>query len=143
MPAIAPVTINDGAASPVAHTFTPLGKDDKGVYWFEQTTPTPTNILGAKRIGYSQNRITDPKSALTGYSLVTLSVSLPTLETLGNTSAGITPPPTVAYTEVARISFRVAERSTTQERKDTRVLMANLLAHAMTVAAVDTLQPTY
>jgi len=143
MPQIAAVVINDGAATPVAHTFSPIGRDDKGVFWFEQTTPAPTSVLGAKRIGYKQERVLDAQKQLTGVSRITYTLSVPTLETLANNSAGITPPPTLSYVEKARLSFDLAERSTTQERKDTRVLLANFLAHAMSVANVDTLQPSY
>lgn len=143
MPAIANVVINDGAATPVAHTFTPLGRDEKSVYWFEQTTPAPANPLGAKRIGYRQERVYDNQRRLTGESRVILTLSLPTLEVVGNSSTGITPPPTLSYIEKARMEFVLPERSTTQERKDTRVLAANLLAHAMVVSAIDSLQPSY
>jgi hypothetical protein len=143
MPAIGNVVINDGAATPVAHTFTPLGKDEKGVYWLEQTTPAPANPLGAKRIGYKQERVYDNQKRLTGESRVVLSLSVPTLEVLGNSSTGITPPPTLAYIEKARLEFVLPERSTTQERKDTRALAMNLLANTMVVTAVDSLQPSY
>lgn len=143
MPQAAAIVINDGAATPVAHTFTPLGRDADGVFWWEQTNPTPANKLGAKRIGYKQTRELAAKSQLTASSKASYTLWVPTLETLGNNSAGITPPATVAYREVARVEFTLAERSTTQERKDTRVLALNLLGHAMAVSNVDQLEPTY
>jgi hypothetical protein len=144
MPAIANVVINDGATTPVAHTFTPLGKDDKGVYWFEQSTPAPANPLGAKRLGYKQDRVLDSNSKqLTGNSRVILTLALPTLEVLGNSGTGITPPPSKAYEEKARIEFTLSERSLLQERKDTRVLFSNFLQHAMVISAIDSLQPSY
>jgi len=137
------IVINDGAGTPVAHTFTPIGKDEKGVMWFEQTTPTPTNPLGAKRIGYRQTRIMDPRGQLTGRSKVIVTLCVPTLETLGTNDNGITPPPTLAYVEDLRVEFTLAERSAKQERKDTRVLGLNLLSNAQVVSAVDDLQPIY
>jgi hypothetical protein len=143
MPQIAAITINDGAGTPVAHTFSPIGRDEKGVFWFEQTTPSPTNALGAKRIGYKQTRILDAQKQLTGLSSIVYTLAVPTLETVANNSAGITPPPTLSYVEKLRVEFQLAERSTSQERKDTRVLMANFFAHAMAIANVDTLQPSY
>lgn len=143
MPAVNNVVINDGATTPVAHTFSPLGRDTKGVMWFEQTSPVPVSPLGAKRIGYRQVRSTDPKGALASMSKVTVTMSVPTLEVLGNSATGITPPPTLAYVELCRLEFSLAERSTTQERKDLRSLLGNFVAHAMIIAAVDTLQPTY
>jgi hypothetical protein len=143
MPQIAAIVINDGAATPVAHTFTPLGKDINGVFWWEQSTPVPANKLGAKRIGYKQERELAARSQLTAASKCSYTLWYPTLETLGNNSAGITPPATVAYREVARVEFILAERSIPQERKDTRVLALNLLGHAMAVKNIDDLEPSY
>jgi len=143
MPQISTIVINDGAATPVAHTFSPLGKDAAGVFWWEQTSPSPANKLGAKRIGYKQVRELAAKSQLTAASKVSYTLWVPTLETLGNNSAGITPPATVAYREVARVEFTLAERSLAQERKDTRVLAMNLLGHAMSTSNVDLLEPSY
>lgn len=144
MPQISAITINDGATTPVAHTFSPIGRDPKtGVFWFEQTAPS-VPVLQAKRIGYKQERVLGDKTRQqTGASKVSYTLHVPTLESLGTNDAGITPPPTLAYREMARVEFELAERSTAQERKDTRVLALNLLSNAMAVANVDTLQPSY
>jgi hypothetical protein len=144
MPAIAPIVINDGAATPVAHTFTPIGRDSDGVFWFEQTTPAPVNQLGAKKIGYKQSRGKPNGQNLQNQeSVVSYTLHVPTLEVLSNNSAGFTPAPTLAYKEIARIEFRLAERGLKQERDDTRSLAFNLLQSAMVVANVDDLQPSY
>jgi hypothetical protein len=143
MPVISAVVINDGAGTPVAFTFTPLGKDEKGVFWFEQTSPTPTSVIGANRIGYRQERVFDAQKRLTGESRVTYTIHKPTLEVLGNSSTGITPPPTVAYIEKCRLEFVLPERGTNQERTDIRAFARNLLGHAMAVSNIDTLQPSY
>jgi hypothetical protein len=139
MGAAANIVINDGAGTPVSHTFTPIGKDENGVMWFEQTTPAPASPLGAKRIGFKQIRVYDARKQLTGNVRTIVSVKVPTLETLGSSDSGITPPPTLAYQEISRMEFTSAERSITQERKDTRVLSMNLLAEAQVVAALDAL----
>lgn len=143
MPAASNVVINDGAGTPVSHTFIPLGKDEKGVMWFEQTTPTPTNILGAKRIGYKQTRNMLPGGVLNRTSKVTLTLMVPTIEAMSVSDGGFTPAPQTSYVEKARVEFDLADRSTMQERKDTRVLLANLLAASQIVTAVDGLQPMY
>lgn len=144
MPQISAIVINDGAATPVAHTFSPIGRDPKtGVFWFEQTTPA-VPVLQAKRIGYKQERVLGDKTRQqTGSSKVSYTLHVPTLESLGTNDAGITPPPTLAYRELSRVEFELSERSTQQERKDTRVLSLNLLGHAMATSNVDTLQPSY
>jgi len=85
----------------------------------------------------------DPRNQLTGRSKVIVTLCVPTLETLGTSDNGITPPPTLAYVEDFRAEFTLAERSSSQERKDTRVLAMNLFANAQLVSAVDSLQPIY
>lgn len=142
MPAAANIVINDGATTPVAHTFVPLGKDDKGVFWFEQSTPATANPLGAKRIGLSISRPNNG-NRLTGDAKVTVSLYEPVLETLGTNAAGITPPPTMAYQCIDRQSFNLPERSTKQERKDLRVLMLNLMSNSLVTSLIDDLQPVY
>lgn len=141
MPAAANIVINDGATTPVAHTFTPIGRDDKGTLWFEQTTPSPATPLEAKRIGLRQSR--NAGGVTNGQSKLIITLALPKLETLGNSSAGITPPPTLAYRVSLRMEIDMPERSTSQERKDTRVLFQNFLGNALVLASIDTLQPVY
>lgn len=142
MPQAANIVINDGAATPVAHTFTPIGKDDKGVIWYEQTLPVPVSPVSAKRLSYKQTKEFAPARA-DSYTTAAYTLWVPTAETMANNSAGITPPVQLAYREEARINFRLADRSVKQERKDTRVLTINLLGHASVVSNVDDLQPTY
>lgn len=144
MPQAGPVVINDGATTPVAHTFTPIGYDNNRVLWFEQTSPTPVNGIASKKFGYKMQRgiVESASKSLTSKSNVSVTLYAPTQETVANNSAGIVPPPQEAYREVGRFNFELAERSTKQERKDTRVLLANLLMHAMFVSSIDDLQPT-
>lgn len=139
MPTASNVVINDGAATPVAHTFSPTQKDAKGVLWFEQTTPTPTSVVAAKRIGYKQVRGNMYARQAVENGKLVLSILVPTAESLGTSDSGFIPAPRVAYKEQVRIEFDLSERSTPQERKDTRVLAANLLLHSMVVSAVDNL----
>jgi len=142
MPQITTVVINNGAGTPVAYTFSPIGKDEKGVFWWEQTTPNPSSALGAYKLSYRQTRSMNIGSN-PGVSKAIYALSLPTLETLGTSDNGLTPPPTVAYQEKVRIEFDIAERSTLNERRDIRAFASNLMASAMVIANLDTLQPSY
>lgn len=141
MPAATNVVINDGAATPVAHTFSPIGKDAKGILWFEQTTPAPATPLEAKRIGYRQTRALDGQAGGTSKAIFTLAI--PRAEVTSNTAGGYVAVPALAYKVAMRVEIDMPERSTTQERKDLRVLFANLLANAISTSSIDALQPTY
>lgn len=143
MPQAAPIVINDGATTPVAITFSPIGKDEKGILWFEQTTPTPVNSLAAKRISYRQTRGQPGANKLNQGGKAIYVLWVPTTETMAVSSSGVIPPPQLAYKQAARIEFDLPERGATQERKDLRVLASNLLVHASTVSSVDLLQPMY
>lgn len=143
MPSAANVVINDGATTPVSHTFVPTLRDEKGVLWYEQSVPAISTPLAAKKIGYKQIRgnLMARTSVETGS--VSLSIMLPTLEAVGTSDSGYPPPPRVAYKEMARVTFDLSERSTEQERKDTRLLLRNLMDSTMVIAAIDKLQATF
>lgn len=144
MPQAAAIAINDGQGVPVLNTFTPIGKDSNGVYWFEQTTPTPSTFLETKRIGIQVRRRYSQIGKLENASVVTLSIALPKAETLGNNSQGLVPPPTRAYETTVRLTFSLPERGALQDRKDIRSFAANLLGNAAVVqACLDNMAPVY
>lgn len=147
MGALVNITANNGDATPVAHTFAPLGPDAKGVQWFEQVTPTPVNGQAAIRISAHIRRAVKQgpgRQQLSGVARVELAIWLPTMETLASNGAGITPPPTVAYEQHARFTYLLPERGTTQERKNLRVLTANLIANNQNfLDMIEKLQPMF
>lgn len=144
MPQIANIVISDGTAIPVAYTFSPMGKDEKGVFWFEQTTPIPVNRLAACRIGYKQSSGSPSAKSLNTMTKVVYSFHVPTAETISVSSTGMTPPPTLAYRQVCRVEFDIADRSSMTERDNLRSFAGNfLLSAAMAVANIDTNQPSY
>jgi hypothetical protein len=136
------IVLADAAGTPVNHTFLPIGKDDSGVYWFEdQSRPTP---IGFWQIGIGTKR---PTTATNGTSSsaervyrVKVTLKMPTLETLGTNDAGITPPPTIAYVERFSGEYILPERTTLAERKDVRKMGMNLLNDAIIIALVEQLQ---
>lgn len=140
MPAIGNVTINDGATTPVAHTFGPAGIDANGVAKFADRS-------GGIPVGYLTVDISlrspSPKSLEKMY-LVTARTVTPVLEvTSPSTSTGIQPAPTVAYKLIAETKYWMPERSTLQNRKDLRALHKNLLADASMTAVVENLESIY
>lgn len=145
MSAVAAIVLADALGTPVNHTFTPLGPDANGVWWFEdQSQSTP---IGYWRISLELKR-TPPAgngaaSSSNRVNRVVCAMHQPTLETLGTNDAGITPPPTVSYVTRSKTEFILPERNTLQNRKDLRKMMQNLLANTQVVDMVETLQNVY
>lgn len=131
MPVFASIAINDGQGTPVSHTFLPVSSDS-GIYvWQDQSGGVS---LGYLTITYSK-KVPGPAKAGSESNAAriwrqTLSISVPTMETLGNNSAGLTPPPTVAYIHRAVLEFMQPERGSLQERKNLTAYATNLLSHA-------------
>lgn len=123
------IVLNDAQATPVAHTFIPVGRDAKGVFWFEDQSQS--NAIGYWKISVELKR---PPAAPAGTSSdgrtarVEVGLHEPTLETLSNsTVSGILPAPTVSYVMRAFNSFAMPERGSLQNRKDLRKMSASLL----------------
>lgn len=136
--AFAAITVNDGKATPVAHTFTPLMIDQNGVQWYQETSPAPANVRAARRLAISLKRA-DPSKTLDGRARVRITVYHPVMETLAPNSSGITPPPTVAYEDSESHEYVLAERGIEADHKDIRVLGSNLLLNAQVATVIDKL----
>lgn len=122
MPAIAAFTLNDGQATPAAHTFTPTGPDKNGVLYF-------MDVSGGIPIGFPTVSIDlkSPKSAGPGQQSqanrvyrATVKVVVPVLEsgTSASTISGIPPAYTKAYDVVFKTEAILPERSSLAARKD-------------------------
>jgi len=140
MPAIGNVTINDGAATPLAHVFGPVGIDGNLVAKYADRS-------GGIPVGYLTVDISlrppSPKSIEKMY-LVTARTVFPVLEvTSPSTASGIQPAPTVAYKLIAETKFWMPERSTLQNRKDVSALHRNLLANAAMTSVIENLESIY
>lgn len=144
MSAVANIVLADALATPVNHTFLPLGPDAKGVWWFEdQSQSTP---VGYWRVSLELVRAKPPapgESAKDRLARIRVAFHQPTLETLSNNSAGIIPAPQVAYIVRSATEFIVSERSTLQNRKDQRKIQMNLLNDPQVVAMVEQLQAVF
>lgn len=135
------IVLADAQATPVNHTFVPIGPDANKVFWFEDQSQATPN--GFWRISVSLKR---PPAATPGTSSngrtyrAVVQLHEPVLETLGtNTVSGIPPAPTVAYIPRCTTEYVLPERASLQNRKDLRKMMANLLAETQMVALVESL----
>lgn len=144
MPSLATVVINDGAATPVAHTFSPSNPDKNGTnYWYDRS--------GGIAIGFPEVSL-NLREPLAGGKVSSADrvyrakarIVMPVMEvTSPTTGTGIQPAPTKAYELVANLEFVLPERSTLQNRKDILAYAKNLLAHANSTAAVQDLEGVY
>lgn len=130
MSAIANVVINDGQATPVAHTFAPVTIDAQGVAkWADRSNGIS---VGFPTLSYS---LKSPSGNSKSYKL-TAKATLPVLDvTSPSTSTGIQPAPTVGYTLIANMEFVLPERSSLQDRKNLLAYARNFLANAAVITA--------
>lgn len=119
MAARANLVINDRAATPVAHTYTPDGDDANGVHLFSEKTGVPA---GNPRFTASLRRSN-------GKYRPTLKLSVPIVQT--QTINGVSSP-VVVRTAYVEVSATFDELSLEQERKDAIGLMANAMAASQT-----------
>lgn len=121
------LTLNDGAATPVAHTFAVKSNDNQVTVYEDR--------VGGVPIGYTKNiiRISETSDQRT----VKIDLVVPVLEAVsGANAAGFTPAAKVAYQNIGKLEFRLSTRSTTQQRKDLVAYIKNMAAHALTAAIV-------
>lgn len=147
MPQAANIVLADAQATPVNHTFVPVGPDvkDTTIFWFEdQSQPSP---IGYWKLSIQLKRPATPRpneNSAGRVNRVSLVMHQPALETLSNsTVTGITPAPTLSYIPRAAAEFVLPERATLQNRKDLRKMMASALADSQVVAAIESLLPIY
>lgn len=130
MPAIGNITINDGATTPVAHTFSPVGISGDVAKFADRS--------GGISLGFPQITISSVAPTKTSRLYkARIKVVLPVLEnSTGTASNGFAPAPTKAYDLMADMTFILPERSTQQNRKDLLAFVKNLLAHATPTSVI-------
>lgn len=143
--AAANIVLADAQATPVNHTFVPIGYDTNGVYWWEdQSQASP---IGYWRISMQLIR---PAPGMAGQDsskrVYRAKVGLhePILEnTTNSTVSGIQPAPTLSYVPRSYVDYILPERSSLQNRKDLRKMAASLLAETQLTAMIENLQTNF
>lgn len=140
MPAFGNIVINDGKATPVAHTFGPLRIDEKAV-------ATYLDRAAGVGIGFGKLAVSlrspmgnvkpgDVSDAAKRVYKAVLTLDLPTLESVSTV-------PTVAYVHQARVELTLPERGTLADRKDLLMLLRNALANTSLNSVFETLESVY
>jgi hypothetical protein len=124
MAALADITINDGAATPVARTFAPAKNEPGLVTYHDRSSGVaigyPVITLG--------NRLPDKSSR---NHKVTVKLVYPVLETAATAASGFTPGPTKAYELMFKAEWVIPDRASGLERDHLMKLPTNLFSHAV------------
>ncbi|YP_010769651.1 coat protein [ssRNA phage SRR6960803_9] len=139
MTAFANITLNDGQAPPVAHTFIPR-RIDQGVAKWQDTS-------GGIAVGFPTitASLREPiKGSKSPVYKATIKIVYPVLETVSNsTYSGIAPAPTKAYDCVGTVELLLPERAVLQDRKNLRAYVANVLTQVDIKSLVEDLGMIY
>lgn len=127
------IVLADALATPVNHTFIPLGPMDKwDMVYEDQSQASP---VGFWRI---YTRIQRPSGKQAGGAVkIEISLREPVLEAIAPAASGLTQPPTVAFEPRCDFLFLISDRSSAQTRKDLRKMANLLLADSQVVAMVE------
>jgi hypothetical protein len=141
MSAIANIVINDGLATPVAHTFAPA-KTQADMALLEDRIAGV--YIGYNKLAFALKRPTGNSNIANRNLKLDLRIETPKLEVVSNsTISGIAPAATVAYRPFVEMSFVFPERCTLQDRKDLLAYMKNVCASAFVVDAVEKYELPY
>lgn len=137
MPAFTALTIYDGLATPVAHTFaqkTLIG-----------TEATYVDRIGGITVGYPTLTVNSmPPTKTSRLAKVRVKMVMPVLEVVNaSTYNGITPAPTKAYDLTFDGMFFLPERCTLAQRKDILAFAKNVLSNALLTSLVETQETIY
>lgn len=137
MPAFTALTINDGQATPVAHTFSPLTLIGTEASYVDRS--------GGITLGYPKVVLNSmPPTKTSRLQKVRCKVVLPVMEVVNSsTYNGITPAPTKAYDLTFDCMFFLPERSTLADRKNIFAYAKNTLANAMLTSLVENQETVY
>lgn len=129
MPAIANLTINDGLATPAAHTFSVVGTTGQKATWADKVSGVPA--------GYSRitHEVREAKSASGAHSTIT-GMEMPTMATVDGQLKRV-------RVSSAQLRFNFAQDSTDQERKDLVAYAINFLSNASVRPGIYNIEPHY
>lgn len=129
MPAIAALTVYDGASTPVAHTFSPQSTTGARSQWADRS---PTIPAGYRTISHE---LAEPNGNRTVHK-VTMGFMVPVVATVDGSD-------TVVRYDSGQVVLNINPLSTLQERKDLLAYIANTLGLAAVKTSVENLEPFY
>lgn len=130
MPNLANIALADGKATPVTHTFSPVTTDGAEARLANRSGSFPQ---GQETLVVTMRDVGNSKTA--AYRILGTLI-LPTVGTVNGVD-------TVIRTSQFKFEFDCSQLSTAAERKDLRVLAANLLQNSLMTTVIENLEPIY
>ncbi len=141
MAAIANVVINDGQATPVAHTFAPAKTSADYALLEDRAAGI---YIGYNKLVLSLVRPTGEARQANRNLKLSIRIETPKMETVSNnTVSGIAPAPTVSYRPMAEIMVTLPERSNLQDRKDLQAFLKNVMSNSFVTDAFEKYELPY
>jgi hypothetical protein len=145
MPQASNIVLADAAATPVNHTFIPMGRDKDEWFWYEDQSAA--SAIGNWRISVLLQK---PAAPLPGQSSegrnyrVKVQLHEPILANVSNsTVSGVAPAPTLAYTVRSISEFILPERTALLDRQNIAKMFPLLVQNAQIKSVIENLQYLY
>lgn len=133
MPSNSTITIKDGKATPADHVFSPMRIDANNVATFNERSGD--TLIGQPQLSW---QVRSPVNGNGETFKVAAKLSIPkVITTTDSTGKAVT---SVDYVQLGTVELVVSRRSTLQERKDLRVLLANALLNATLASSADNVE---
>ena len=143
MAVAANIVLADAQATPVNHTFVPVGHDPKDPQTYVWEDQSQANAIGFWRL---TAKLVKPAMAKQGensafrVNRVIVTLSEPVMEVLSNsTVSGILPAPTIAYIPRSSTEYVLHERTTKEQRQSLRKMTYNVQNNAQIIDMVENL----
>lgn len=130
MPQLAPITLTDGKATPASHVFAPVSTDGSSARLANRAAAIPQAFEGLTV------NVRDVGNSKTAAYTVSGSLNLPTAATVDGTDQ-------VVRVSKFEFTFRLAQTSSPQDRKDILALAASLFGSATMKTVVENIEPLY
>jgi hypothetical protein len=136
------ITIADAQATPVTHTFVPLGTDRDGVMWFEDQSAA--SAIGNWKVSVERRapsgKLNAGMNSANRIYRYRIGLHEPVLETVSNsTVSGITPAPQLAYIARGVVEFLLPERTVLLDRQNMAKMLPLLLQNSQIKTLIETL----
>jgi hypothetical protein len=129
MPSINTIVINDGAATPVAHTFAPTRQDGSKAVFHDRSAAIPAGF------GKIEHEITEPKAPGAAHR-VKIGFYIPEVGVVDGETV-------VVRNNSASLTLNFSPNSTDADRKNMRMFIQNYLTNSSVRTSVDNLEPWF